>query len=78
MFSTQFFPNGVPQMRFQRFIHISPDVPITEVAMRLSTGGRLFLNHVHCDERVWCGQLGSGAMGRHTPILLEHSYEIVL
>ena len=78
MFLTQFFPQGVPHMRFQRLIHISPDVPITELAMRLWTGGRLFLKHVHSDERVWFGQLGSGAPGRDTPILPEHPNEIVL
>ena len=46
--------------------------------MRLWTGGRLFLKHVHSDERVWFGQLGSGATGRDTQILPEHPNEIVL
>ena len=78
MFVTQFFPQGVPHMRFQRLIHISPDVPITELAMRLWTGGCLFLKHVHSDERVWFGQLGSGAPDRDTPILPEHPNEIIL
>ena len=41
MFLTQLFPQGVPHMRF-RLIHISPDVPITEVAMHLWTGGCCF------------------------------------
>ena len=78
MFVTQFFPQGVPHIRFQRLIHISPDVPITELAMRLWTGGRLFLKHVHSDEFVWFGQWGSRAPGRDTPILPERPNEIVL
>ena len=56
MFRTQFFPQGVPHMRYQRLIHILPDIPITELTMRLWTGGRVFLKHVHSDERVCCGQ----------------------
>ena len=78
MFLTQLFPQGVPHMRFQRLIHISPDVPITELAMRLWTGGRLFLKHVHSDERVWFGQSGSGARGRDTPTVPKHPNEIIL
>ena len=55
MFLTLFFPRGVSHMRFERLIYISPDVPITELAMRIWTGGRLFLKHVHSDERIWFG-----------------------
>ena len=36
------------------------------------------MKHVHSDERVWFGQLGSGAPGRVTPILPEHPNEIIL
>ena len=65
-------------MRFQSLINISPHVPITEPAMRLWMGGRLFLKHVHSDELLWFGQMGSGAPGCDTPILTEHPNEIML
>ena len=51
-------------MRFQRLTHISPDIPTMELAMRLWTGGRLFLKHVHSDEHIWFGQLFGSARVR--------------
>ena len=64
MFLMQFFTQGVPHMRFQRLLHILPDVPITELAMRPWIGGRLFLKHVHCDEMNPYGSVRWGPVHR--------------
>ena len=40
MFLTRLCPHGVPHMRHGHLIHISPDIPTTELAMQVRTGGR--------------------------------------
>ena len=54
MFLPHIFPQGAPHMKYQR-VTLSPDVPITGLAMKLWTSGRFFLKHLLTDERLWFG-----------------------
>ena len=75
----KYFPQPrVPHMRFQRLTQISPNIPLTELAMRLWTGGRLFLKHLYTDESIWFRQLSAHGTGTDVKILLDQPNEAIL
>ena len=55
-FLPQIFEQLVPHMRYQRLVIFCHGVPLQEIAMKLWSGGRMFLRKLQTDERIFFGK----------------------
>ena len=72
------FPNSVPHMRFQRITTVSPEVSLSDLALKLWDGGRLFLKDLTNDRRVRFGQWSTSAAKRDPPARPQSPEEVVI